>query len=343
MDICFREWWVTSPKKKRRFIDEAFEVDLRLGDFGLLKRLEPCQRILLAGAGGGYDIFAGLPLFHCLREQGKDVYLASLSFSELKMAQGRWLGDEILEVLPGAGGEESYFPERYLSEWLSQGGTRVPVYCYRGVGAQVMLDNFERLVAHLDLDALVLVDGGTDSLMRGDEPGLGSPAEDVVSLAAADRLELPVRILLNLGFGVDHFHGVCHKFVLEAIADLTKAGAFLGAQALLPNQPEFDFFKSGLEYVQARMPGKESIVATSIVAAGEGHFGNHHPTARTEGSELFINPLMAIYWAFELEGVARRCLYLDYIYDTYSKWDVHRAITNYLHVANSRPWEDIPL
>lgn len=317
-------------------------MGLSLARLPLLDRLAPSRRVLLAGAGGGFDLLAGLPLHAHLRAEGKEVFLASLSFSELKRASGTWLGS-VLEVLPEAGGDPNYFPERYLSEWFASRGERVPVYCFKPAGARAVLQVYEDLVRTLEVDALVLVDGGTDSLMRGDEPSLGTPAEDGVSLAAADMLDLPVKLLVNLGFGVDTAHGVCHAYVLEAVADLTASGHFLGAFSLLPGMPEFQAFSEAVAWVCERMPGKESIVCTSVVASGEGRFGDHHPTARTEGSRLFLNPLMAMYWAFEVEGVARRCLYLDWVKDTWSRWDVHRTLHNYLSTVTPRDWRDIPL
>lgn len=309
------------------------------------EKLEPCRRILLAGAGGGFDIIVGVPLFQYLRGQGKEVFLASLSFSDLSKAAGRWLpsNKRVLEVLPGAGGDDYYFPERYLSQWFRERGETVPVYCFKTAGAIGIRQAYEDLIRELKPDGLVLVDGGMDSLMRGDEPSLGSPAEDMTSIAAVHKLDLPVRLLANLGFGVDVHHGVCHAYVLEAVAELTSQGAFLGAFSLLPGMPEFRAFTEAVEYVCTRMPGRESIVATSIVAAGEGRFGDFHPTERTRGSQLFINPLMSMYWCFEVDGVARRCLYLDYLLDTYDRWDVHRAISNFLYTIKPREWMNIPL
>lgn len=313
-----------------------------LGSLPLLKRLEPCRRPLLVGAGGGFDVFSGVPLFEHLLARGKQPLLASLSFSELKNAEGRRFGD-VLEVLPSAGGNDWYFPEKYLSEWYASRGLDVPIYCFKSGGAQAVRSIYEDLIRKLEADALVLVDGGTDSLMRGDEPGLGSPAEDMASIAAASLIDLPVKLLVNLGFGVDVHHGVCHAHVLEAVADLTAQGGFLGAFSLLPGMPEFRAFCESVDFVCKRMPGRESIVATSIAAAGEGRFGDYHPTPRTEGTCLFINPLMSMYWAFELDAVARRCLYLDYMLDTYSRWDVHRALHNYLYTVKPREWQNIPL
>ncbi|MFC6933743.1 DUF1152 domain-containing protein [Actinomadura yumaensis] len=57
----------------------------------------------------------------------------------------------------------------------------------------------------LDADAVVLVDGGTDILLRGDEAGLGTPEEDMASLAAVRGLDVPEKIVVSLGFGVDSY------------------------------------------------------------------------------------------------------------------------------------------
>lgn len=309
----------------------------------LLEALQPCQRILVAGAGGGFDVVAGLPLFEYLKSQGKQVWLASLSFSDLTRAQGRRLGSYILEVDADSGGDRDYFPERYLSEWFGTGGELVPIYSYKASGPLVMLEIFQRMVHEFQLDCLILVDGGTDILMRGDEPALGTPMEDMCSLAAADMLDLAHKFVVCLGFGVDVFHEVCHHYVLEAIADLNRHGDYLGAISLTGEMPEFQALLEAVDFLCTRTPGKESIVMTSVVTAGGGAFGNHHPTTRTEGSQLFLNPLMSMYFAFRLEGLARRCLYLDYLKDKYGRWEVHRGICNFLSTITPREWKRLPL
>lgn len=287
-------------------------------------------------------MMAGVPLAHWLRNQGKEVFLGSLSFSELGKVE-RKLGSHIAVVGPDAKGDDEYFPEKFLSRWYADQGLEVPIHSYSPTGAMGILEGFQTLQRQLELDAIVLVDGGTDILMRGDEPGLGTPAEDMVSLAAADQLDLPVKMVVNLGFGVDVFHEVCHHYVLEAVADLTREGAFLGAFSLVPGMPEFDALRSALHYVHERMPGKESIVMSSVVASGEGYFGDHHPTPRTEGSTLCLNALMAMYWCFDLTGLARRCLYLDYLKEKYSRWEVHRGICNFLYTVKQRDWKTLPI
>jgi hypothetical protein len=97
---------------------------------------------------------------------------------------------------------------------------------------------YAHLVQSLGLDAIVLVDGGTDILLRGDEAGLGTPSEDMASLAAVAAMDVPTRVVVCVGFGVDTYHGVCHANWLEKVAALTADGAFLGATALLERMPE---------------------------------------------------------------------------------------------------------
>ncbi len=119
------------------------------------------------------------------------------------------------------------------------------------------------------MDAIVAIDGGTDSLMRGDEEGLGDPIEDATTVAAIAAIcdplltslsldiksvesescltsskyncesnegiasrRRPIGILCAVGFGCDRFNGVTDADSFRAIADLTKMGGFLGALAV---------------------------------------------------------------------------------------------------------------
>jgi hypothetical protein len=291
-----------------------------------IAELEQTRAVLLAGAGGGFDIFSGLPLYFGLREAGKQVYLANLSFSHLEAAAGKRLVPSVLEVTADSWGVGGYFPEYYLSRWFRQQGEEVPVYCFERTGFQPLRKAYQALINHLRADAVVLVDGGTDSLMRGDEAGLGTPEEDIASIAAVDDLGLERSYLVCLGFGVDSFHGVCHAHVFEAVAELTRKGGFLGAFSLLREMPEVRRYAEATEAVLAAMPEAPSIVSTSILSALEGYYGDYHRTARTRGSALWINPLMPFYWCFRLGPVARRILYLPEIKKTQTLWDLMEVI-----------------
>lgn len=310
--------------------------------------LADAETVLLAGAGGGFDIFGGLPLYFALRSAGKTVHLANLSFTHIYATDGRRMGPALVEVTHETEGSARYFPERHLCRWLQkERGETVPIYCFDRAGAAPVATAYRNLVNELGgVDALILIDGGTDSLMRGDEVGLGTPEEDSVSLFAASGIpDVPTKLLVCVGFGVDTFHGVSHGHFLESVAALARDGAFLGAWSLLDGMTEVQAYRAAVDFVHEQMFNHPSIVNTSILSAVEGRFGNYHANYRTEGSELFINPLMSLYWAFELNAVANRNLYLDVLAPTQTYEDVWSAIATFraLHHKNPREWVSLPM
>ncbi len=222
----------------------------------LFSRLAPSERVLIAGAGGGFDVYAGLPLFFALRALGKQVHLASLSFSDL-VDPDFWVAPGLAEVRAGSDGNDGYFPERVLARWLSAQGIDQPVYAFARTGTLPLRASYLELLRRFDLDAIVLVDGGTDILMRGDEAGIGTPEEDMTSLAAlADLEQVPTRLVASLGFGVNAYHGINHTQVLENIAALARAGHYLGALSIPSNSPEAIAYLDAVDDAQRATPGR---------------------------------------------------------------------------------------
>ncbi|MER5868026.1 DUF1152 domain-containing protein [Kitasatospora sp. NPDC002040] len=281
----------------------------------LLTRLGPARKVLIAGAGGGFDVYAGLPLALALRAAGREVHLANLSFSHLYGLDSKvWLHPEVAEIRPGTRSAEPYFPERTLARWLALHGMPDTVWAFASVGVKPLRSAYRALCARLGIDAIVLVDGGTDILMRGDEAGLGTPEEDMASLAAvAGMPEIPVRLVSCLGFGVDAFHGVNHSLVLENLAALEREGGYLGAFSLPRDSREGTLYLDAVEHARAAFPEHPSIVHGSVAAALRGEFGDVRFTDRTKGAPLFVNPLMTLYFSVTVEALAARNLYLDRI------------------------------
>jgi hypothetical protein len=297
----------------------------------LLTQLRACRRVLIAGAGGGFDVYAGLPLYLGLRALGKEVHLANLTFTYLGETDAPRLAPNLAVVTPTVRGADGYFPERRLAEWLESNGHPARVYAFEKTGVRPLRDAYARLAREHALDAIVLADGGTDILLRGDEAGLGTPEEDMTSLAALAPLVATgdggLRgFVASLGFGIDAYHGVCHTHVLENLAALERSGGYLGAFSVTSAMPEGRAFVDAVRWAHERTPGRPSIVNGQIAAAVDGQFGDVHFTERTAGSTLFVNPLMALYFACDLGALAARSLYLPMLEGTETIFEVAARI-----------------
>lgn len=55
-----------------------------------------------------------------------------------------------------------------------------------------------------------------------------------------------------------------------------------------------------------------------------------------------MNPLMSLYFAFDLPGLAARCLYLDRIEDTHLMRQVHSRIAEFRESMVTRPPRRFP-
>jgi hypothetical protein len=303
----------------------------------LFAALAGARNVLIAGAGGGFDVYAGLPLAVALWDSGVDVHLANLSFTRLELLDiGGWAAENVAAVNPDTTGPADYFPERILAQWLAAYELPFTVYAFPKVGVQPLRAAYRHLVERLRIDALVLVDGGTDILLRGDEAELGTPVEDMTSLAAAAGLDVAVKLVTCLGFGIDAYHGVNHVQVLENLAALDREGAYLGALSIPGASREAVLYRDAVAVAQAATPTRPSIVNGQIAAATSGAFGDVQFTRRTSGSALFVNPLMAIYFTVDLAALAARCLYRDRIEGTHGMLQVAGRIRAFRDEVTTR-------
>lgn len=317
----------------------------------ILHLLENSKNILIAGAGGGFDIYAGLPIYFALKALGKSVHLANYSFTPLQLATV--LGDPIIEikdVLVGARGEVKrnfdYYPEGFLAEWFSQQGSDEIVWMIAGGGVPLVHQAYQRLIRKLEIDAIILVDGGVDSLMRGDEAHPGTLLEDTISLAAIEPLYVPVKILASVGFGTEVEEDVCHYTALENMAALIKAGGFYGSCALTPQMDAFKQYESACRHAWEGENRRKSHISTRIIPAVHGEFGDVH-MYKDDGrhaSRLFISPLMGLYWFFDADVVVKQNLLANLIRDEVTKNDALLIALNYMTPdrTRKRPRRQIP-
>ncbi|MCW3098775.1 MAG: hypothetical protein JWL77_4393 [Chthonomonadaceae bacterium] len=113
--------------------DEKLALNLPVLDL-----LAGCKNLLIAGMGGGFDIFCGLPIYLTLKQRGMNVHLANLSFSEIGYGKHTI---RLTESLVGVQAHQKsflpYFPELHLTRWLQEKrGDDATVWCFAKTGAR---------------------------------------------------------------------------------------------------------------------------------------------------------------------------------------------------------------
>ena len=300
------------------------------------------RHVLLAGAGGGFDIASGIPLYLYLRRCGIQVTLANLSFSQLQFSDCKEISCLAYRVCLDSS-DLPYFPEKHILEWLQARGELPSMYAFsNSIGVNPLRAAYENIVNIHEIDTLVVVDGGTDSLMFGDEHGVGTIVEDACSIVAANSLGIERSYLIADGFGVENYHGLNHHACLENMAALTKANAFLGAYSLSSEMSDGLAYLQLIEYLNSKN-SRVSIVANSIASAMKGEFGDFHFTHRTEKSEQFISPLMSIFWHYKLSAIAERITFRSRIEETQTMDEVAQAFSLHRAMNTRRPKKLIPL
>lgn len=90
--------------------------------------------ILLAGCGGGFDIYSAIPLYLMLRAQNNMVYLANYTFTRIQQIKGTDITPHctIIDkntVLPKILDYDTFYcPKYYLSEYFYKTkGWNVPI------------------------------------------------------------------------------------------------------------------------------------------------------------------------------------------------------------------------
>ena len=298
------------------------------------------KTVMLCGCGGGFDFVHSLTLYPELRRLEKTVVIGSYSFGDPNEIS------EAIDVFSEAGAlarrvtaasipDRYYGPEVHLCSFLD---LRYPssaphfVYAYyaRAFTVSLLTRFYRQLVETHSVDAIVLVDGGSDSIMAGDEEGLGDPIEDAVSVTTVASLnELKAKVLITIGLGTDRFNHVSDAASLRAVAELTRMGGFLGSLSLEPQALGSCFYRDCLEHIFQRQ-GFRSVLAGTIASAVDGWFGRDEVPPvlqqRVRPGELFLWPLMAMLWAFDVETVAKRSLIATWIRECRSVPDCYTAL-----------------
>jgi hypothetical protein len=252
-----------------------------------------CHSILFFGCGGGFDFTHSLLLLPSLLRAGKRITILSNSVTNVATAYASYptyfsdprdpYRTPVKQLVPrGLKSGDAYVPEQALVEFIGDRYPDAPVTIYASdchrLAVASNTELLQKLVDKHQVDTVVTIDGGTDSLMRGDEASYATIIEDFMSLAALDNLRTsaPIRcaMLLVTGFGVDRFHGATDASSMRAVAELTRMGGFLGCASIDQSSEGFVAYSDFLLYCRGQYQmAIASIVGGMVAAATVGQYG----------------------------------------------------------------------
>jgi hypothetical protein len=274
----------------------------------VIMKLKSSNNILIMGMGGGFDVFSGIPIYITLEKMGIKSHIASFThanWTEIPTCT------ETIPMAPGCLGVTGNIartsvnmPEMYLSNWFKEvKNQEVPIWTFkRDQSVKEYSDSLNVLVKHLNIDTILLVDGGVDSIMVGDEEGSGTMMEDTLTLAAVKNANVQNKLLTCVGFGTEVEENLSHYLALENMSRITKQGGFYGSCSIVSFMDCFQQYKNACEYVWSQHEHRKSHVQTKIIPAAEGEFGDYHMFPMEKKADAFISPLMSVYWFFNAEA-----------------------------------------
>jgi len=305
------------------------------------------KNILIAGVGGGYDVFTGLPIGIYLSDNGYNVFYANYSFSNLASATPKNLKYRNTFIVSSESVilNDDYFPEKYLASWLEKSGRKNAfVLCFTQLGVKNLKEEYEKIIQDYNIDALIMFDGGCDGIFRGDEYDLGTPSMDSISIIAGSLQNVFQKYYVLTAFGSEGVNKeVSHAEALQRMSELIKIKEFLGVSALTMNDPSVLEFEKCIEYVNKLTPEhKHSNIINSIRASYKGMYGDVAVTIKSQHSPIWISPLTSLYWFFNLEAVAKLKLFYKNVLDSDNVMMVSKEIEKFRKsVKKERP--NIPI
>lgn len=273
----------------------------------ILNGFMPEDNVLIIGIGGGFDIFCGLPIFYEMNNKVNNIVLANYSFTKIKKLEKVTYQNDIVGLYKTIDNKHymtEYAPEFNLKHHFSQKGLNNDIYLIERNGLEIVIKNIEKIIEDHKITKIIAIDGGFDSLMKGDEQGRGTFLEDSITMGAIKFVGLP-SCLACIGFMTEKEDHVNEITVLRRINEIDSQFAFFGSCHLTKSQDAYEFYK---EAYLACSKNHTSHISGKII--------NSIENPLTIVDEVLYSPLMSNYHFFHLLTVANDNLLIPNLFHT---------------------------
>lgn len=271
---------------------------------------------IIAGCGGGYDIFGGLIKYHQLKDTHR-LILCNLSFTSPFL-----LRDHCEEIIPKCfkvtpEGDLKINSKIYCPEYLLAKELQIPVYVMCGYDTVEEIRNFYlHLLREVTIDEIYLVDGGCDVLLTGTESELGTPVKNMMHLKAILDLPISTKIVCAVGLNVDCGHGVVESELEERLSK-TK----FESRLLTLDEEDCKFYYNTFNKCNPRNSIVHSLVCSSLEDS-YGYVIPKHLQKRISEAKVNVSDLTRLFIECDMNELSIEIVYLDKITDTMTSDEV---------------------
>lgn len=218
----------------------------------IAQQLNSANNILILGLGGN-DVLSGLPIYYNLVKEGKKIHLANISNMDFKtlgdLSNPIVLDNNIVGVTGTVRVPTPGFTEGYLSQFFKASLNQdIIVWLLNKMSVQETKVSLNRLIEHLKIDCILLVDSGVDAMMQGNEGReilTNKFVTTTVTLAAIQQMEG----LQSKVFAVCVNNTTVNSNIIsDNLSTLAVQGGFLGGCFLLNFMISYKFLKGAYTY-----------------------------------------------------------------------------------------------
>ncbi|CAF1136198.1 unnamed protein product [Adineta steineri] len=294
---------------------------------------ETTKIVFISGCGGGYDLFGGLPHYFKIKSSNNyETTLINYTFTtrELLSKYSKQLTTLLYCVSPTKDiswlTDNTYFPEQRLANEI-----QVPIYAilcnYDETRIELIIEAYRYLIDGRTIDEIILIDGGSDILLTGNEQQLGTPDEDMSHARAIQLLssnEVKSKYIAVIGTNIDCGHGVFQSDIDARLNDLSSKATFTWLW-----QYEHDEDIRRYVDIVSRCCPRHTIVHSLICAALQGHRGYYlpeHLRGRISKSIVPLTEATCTSTGYYLEDVMSDNVYLKELKPEMNLHQVHDTI-----------------
>ena len=282
-------------------------------------------------------MLSSLPIYLYLRKLNKEVHIANYSATDFatvrNYADPVIMDANILGATSIIKEKNQSYQEGYLSLWFKQ-FFKLPeekvIWFVNKVGPKALTESYKKLIAHLEIDTIIFVDFGVDSLLFGTEQDCPRTIIDsCINYSAFKNIEIENKISVIIGATTETNGEDVYFSAMRNLTRMSQQGGVLGSCNLMNYMKSFQVLKNACQFISfqsgAEISETNKIILSSVEGIDFDDENNQVP---------YVSLLMSQYWFLDANAIAYNNAILQEISEFSSYYDIVQFIMPRLRKSN---------